>query len=120
MKMALDAPTIPFAKSNLSLLIDVKILLGLNVIVATYPWARDQGKGLQRCGPRVNLRVTFHAPGSAGECEGMNPHNSQVSSHFWNWSPNGLLNFQRAISKVKTHWIKKFLISLKISWNVDE
>jgi hypothetical protein len=35
MKMALDAPTIPFAKSNLSLLIDVKILLGLNVVVAT-------------------------------------------------------------------------------------
>ncbi len=35
MKMALDAPTIPFAKFNLSLLIDVKILLGLNVVVAT-------------------------------------------------------------------------------------
>jgi len=35
MKMTLDAPTIPFAKSNLFLLIDVKILLGLNLVVAT-------------------------------------------------------------------------------------
>jgi len=32
MKMAPDAPTIPFAKSNLSLLIDVETLLGLNVM----------------------------------------------------------------------------------------
>jgi hypothetical protein len=38
------------------------------------PWAHDQGKGLQRCGPRVNSGTTFHAPGSVGECEGMNPH----------------------------------------------
>jgi hypothetical protein len=33
MKMALDAPTIPFAKSNLFLLIDVETLLGLNVMM---------------------------------------------------------------------------------------
>jgi hypothetical protein len=33
MKMALDAPTIPFGKSNLSLLIDVETLLGLNVVM---------------------------------------------------------------------------------------
>jgi hypothetical protein len=33
MKMALDAPIIPFAKSNLSLLIDVEFLLGLNVMM---------------------------------------------------------------------------------------
>jgi hypothetical protein len=39
-----------------------------------YPWAYDQGKGLQRCGPRVSLGVTFHALGSERECEGMNPH----------------------------------------------
>jgi hypothetical protein len=35
MKMALDAPTIPSAKSNLSLFIDVEtLLLGLNVMMA--------------------------------------------------------------------------------------
>jgi len=33
MKMALDAATIPFAKSNLSLLIDVETLLGQNVVM---------------------------------------------------------------------------------------
>jgi len=33
MKMALDAPIIPFAKSSLSLLIDVEFLLGLNVMM---------------------------------------------------------------------------------------
>jgi hypothetical protein len=35
MKMALDAPTIPSTKSNLSLLIDVETLLGLNVMMST-------------------------------------------------------------------------------------
>ncbi len=34
MKMALDAPIIPFAKSNLSLLIDVESMLGLNVMMS--------------------------------------------------------------------------------------
>jgi len=33
MKMALDAPIIPSAKSNLSSLIDVETLLGLNVVM---------------------------------------------------------------------------------------
>ncbi len=37
--------------------------------------------------------VTFHAPRSVEECEGMNPH-SQVSSHFGSWSFNGLLNLE--------------------------
>jgi hypothetical protein len=46
------------------------------------------------------------------------PH-SQMSSHFGSWTPNGLPNFQRAISGVKIHWIEKFLISLKSSWNID-
>jgi hypothetical protein len=63
--------------------------------------------------------VTFHAPRNARECEGMNFPHSPVNSHFGNWSLNGLSNFQRAIAKDKTHWIEKFLISLKISWNTD-
>jgi hypothetical protein len=33
MKMALDAPTIPSGKSNLSLLIDVETLFGLNAVM---------------------------------------------------------------------------------------
>jgi len=39
-----------------------------------WPWACDQGKGLQRCGPRGSLGITFHVPESAREREGMNPH----------------------------------------------
>jgi hypothetical protein len=31
-----------------------------------YPWAHDQGKGLQRCMPSVKA-------GNVGDCEGMNP-----------------------------------------------
>jgi hypothetical protein len=50
---------------------------------------------------------------------GNEPSHFQVNSHFGSWSPDGLLNFQRAIAGVKIHWIKNFLISLKRSWNVD-
>jgi hypothetical protein len=42
-----------------------------------------------------------------------------MSSHFGSWSPDGLSNIQKAIGEVKIHWIKEFLISLKISWNLD-
>ncbi len=56
------------------------------------------------------------------ECKrvrGNEPPHCQMSSHFGSWSLNGLLNFYKAISRVKTHWIEKFLISLERSWNVD-
>ncbi len=36
-------------------------------------------------------------------------------SHFGNWNPNGFSNFQKAIARVKTHWIEDFLISLESS-----
>ncbi len=52
--------------------------VGDNIVVPCVsqpqPWAHDQGKGLQRCEPKVNPRITFHVPESAKECEGMNPH----------------------------------------------
>jgi hypothetical protein len=38
---------------------------------------------------------------------------------LWEWSPDGLLNLQKIIARVKTHWIEKVLISLESSWNVD-
>jgi hypothetical protein len=47
------------------------------------------------------------------------PQHSQVNSHFGNWSPNGLPNFQSAIEGVKTYWIEKFLVSMESSWNID-
>ncbi len=42
-----------------------------------------------------------------------------MNSHFGTWSPNGLLNLQKAIIEVKINWIKEFLVLLKRSWNVD-
>jgi hypothetical protein len=70
-------------------------------------------------GQEGSLGVTFHAPGSAKECEGMNPHTPKQTPIFGVGIPNGLSNFQRAIAGVKIHWIEAFFISLKISWNVD-
>jgi len=40
------------------------------------------------------------------------PH-SQLSSHCGSWSFDGLLNLQKAISGVKTHWIEKLFIFLE-------
>ncbi len=37
-----------------------------------------------------------------------------MNFHFGSWSPDGLLNLQREISGVKTHWTKELFISLKI------
>ncbi len=65
-----------------------------------YPWAHDQGQGLQGCRPKGKSRVTFHAPGNAKECEGMNPHTPKELP-LW------------AIVGVKTQWIEGFLILLK-------
>jgi hypothetical protein len=66
-----------------------------------WPWARNQGKGLQGWGPRGK-------PKSARMCEGIDPH-----------TPGGLSNFQSAITEVKTHRIEQFFISLESYWNLD-
>jgi hypothetical protein len=42
-----------------------------------------------------------------------------MNSHFESWSPNGFLNLEEAIARVKTHGIDEFLISWESSWNVD-
>jgi len=59
-----------------------------------------KAKGLQGCGPRGSPRVTPHALGNAKECEGMNTLPKEFN--FGSWNLGGLLNFQRAISGVKT------------------
>ncbi len=38
---------------------------------------------------------------------------------LWKLESDGLPNFQRAIVGIKTHWIKKFLIILESSQNLD-
>ncbi len=40
-----------------------------------------------------------------------------MSSHFGSWSPDELLNLQKTIVRIKTHWIEELLISLESSWN---
>jgi hypothetical protein len=57
-----------------------------------------KARAYKGAGQEWNLRVTFHAPGSVGECEGMN---FQMNSHFGSQSINGLFNLQRAITRSK-------------------
>ncbi len=47
------------------------------------------------------------------------PSHSQVNSHFESWNLNGFSNFQKAITKPKTHWIEEFFISLESFWNLN-
>jgi hypothetical protein len=42
-----------------------------------------------------------------------------MNFHFGSWNPNGLLNFQRAIVGVNSHWIEEFFILLENYWNLD-
>jgi hypothetical protein len=53
----------------------------------------------------------FMLPGVQESVREWTPH-YQVSYHFGSWSPNGLLNLQKAIVGVKT-------LQLKSSWNLD-
>jgi len=40
------------------------------------------------------------------ECEGMNPQTPKWTPIYGSWNPYGVLNLQRGISRVKTHFIK--------------
>jgi hypothetical protein len=56
------------------------------------------------------------------ECERVwrnEPPHSQVSSHFGSWTPNRLLNLERAIARGQPHLIEEFFITLESSWNLD-
>jgi hypothetical protein len=52
-------------------------------------------------------------PRNEGKCEEMNPHTPKGASTLGVWSHGGLLDFQRAIARVKTHWIEDFFISME-------
>jgi hypothetical protein len=97
------------------------------------PWARESNSLC--CNPSLGLTTKERACKGAGqkkkprnhiscsrECGRVRrsePSHSQVSSHFGSWSPDGFSNLQKAISRIKTHWIEKFFISLKSSWNLN-
>jgi hypothetical protein len=78
-----------------------------------------KARACKDAGQKGILGVTLHAPESVKECEGMNLHTLKWTPILGVGVPNGLLNLQRAIIGVKTHWMEAFLISLKSSWNVD-
>jgi hypothetical protein len=45
-----------------------------------YPWVGEQGKGMERCGPKMQPKSHTHTLGIAKECEGMSPHSTK-------WTP---------------------------------
>ncbi len=63
--------------------------------------------------------VIFHALGNEKECEGVNPFTPKWTPIVGVGVSNGLLNFQRAITRVKIHWIETFSISMESTWNLD-
>jgi len=83
------------------------------------PWARDQGKGLQRCGPRGKLKNHILCFRECKRVWGNEHPHSQVSSHFGSRSSDGLLNFQITITRSKPIGSKSFVYHYKSSWNLD-
>jgi hypothetical protein len=65
------------------------------------------------------MRVTSHAPGSVGKCEGMNPHIPKGASTLGVGVLVDFRIFREQLKGVTTHWIEKKFISLENSWNVD-
>jgi len=60
-----------------------------------------------------DLGGTSYTLGSARECETMNLHTPKATPTWGSWSPEGFLNFQKIIARVKTHQFEEFFISLK-------
>jgi len=87
----------------------------VNYVVTTLALRSRPKHGLARLGQEGSPGITPHAPKSVGKCEGMSPHTSKGRFHFGSWSPDGLMNFHRTITRAKTQWIEKFLISLESS-----
>jgi hypothetical protein len=74
--------------------------------VATLALGSWPRRGLVRVQAKTKLgsRISW-----SWECKrvwGKEPSHSQVNSHVGSWSPGGLPNFQRAITRVKTQWIE--------------
>jgi len=89
-----------------------------SIFVATLTlgsWA----KGLQECGTKGKPKRHILYPRECRKVWENEPSHSQVSSYFGSWSLGGLLNHQRAILGVKTHWIEDIFISLESYWNLD-
>jgi len=90
------------------------------VYVATLALGSQPRQGLARVQAKKKAWEShlFHAPGSVGECEGMNPHPPK-------WAPilgigvpmDSKFSDNNRKGQNPLDW--EFLISLKISWKVD-
>jgi hypothetical protein len=74
-----------------------------------------KAKAWKGVGQKCNPGITFGLLGMWRH----EPTHSQMDSQFGSWKPHGVSKFQKCILGVKIHWIKKFLVPLKNSWNVD-
>jgi hypothetical protein len=80
-----------------------------------YDVCHNQGKGLQRCAPRMKHgnHISCYIPRECRKAwRNEHPH-SQMSRHFGSWNPDGVSNFQRETSVVKTHLTKELFVSLE-------
>jgi hypothetical protein len=75
-------------------------------IVATLALGRDQGKGLQGCGPRGKFE-------SEGKCEGMNPHAPKGASTLGVGVPVHLRMFRERLQGLKPNGSKNFIYHWK-------
>jgi hypothetical protein len=60
-------------------------------------------RACKNAGQEGSPGVTFHAPGSAKECEGMNPHIPKGTSTLEVGIPMDSRIFKEKITRVKTH-----------------
>jgi hypothetical protein len=96
------------------------LLMGENV--TTLALGSRPKQGLARVWTKSEARESHFMLQGSWKCKKVseNEHShSQVNSHFGSWNLGGLSNLQRAIARVKTHWIQEFLISLEtFMWNI--
>jgi hypothetical protein len=62
-----------------------------------------KARAYKACRPRMKLESHISCSQECKRVLGNESPHFQMNSHFGNRSPNGLLNFQRAISGVKIH-----------------
>jgi hypothetical protein len=81
--------------------------------------SRPRQRACKSAGQEGSPGVTFHAPGNAKECEGMNPHTPKGTPTLKVEVSVDSQIFRKRLQMVKSNWIEVILISLKSSWNLD-
>jgi hypothetical protein len=87
--------------------------------VATLALGLQPKQGVTRLWAKRKTQESHHMLSECKECEGMNLHTPNWTPIVGVGVPNGLLNLQSTIVRIKTHRLEKFFISLESYWNVD-